>query len=332
MPPIAKSQLFSQIPQSPRLWMKPQLLSTKSMAKWHLKLRQIRSPAMAPSWASRSLVFYLWVFLGLLHGSSHRSKGTASKRSATPTTSHQHQGSITNRRTINLMPTNSGIENKRDNSMTASPRSAAWTVRLLNRTEACIRKEPEQKTAPQITRAALTPMERPKRQASKAPPRNRIQCNRSSKPQWRISILSITELLLIASEKVKLDPPNRFWVQRLLVWRIRWTTHKLMTNKYRIDVEISIICLGRKITLHQGITLIRKVAPILDMSTKETWLWNQNLILMPRLTNTWPNMELHTTPSTPIERIHSTSPTEGCSKVQSSELRWPTAQISNQEV
>jgi len=65
------------------------------------------------------------VSLGLLHGSSHQSKGTVSKQLATPTTSHQRQGSITNSRTTNLMLTNSVIENKRDNLMTASPRSAA---------------------------------------------------------------------------------------------------------------------------------------------------------------------------------------------------------------
>ena len=43
-----------------------------------------------------------------------------------------------------------------------------------------------------------------------------------------------------------------------------------MTNKYKIDVEINIICLVRKITLHLDTTLIRKEAPILDMSTNET--------------------------------------------------------------
>jgi hypothetical protein len=43
-----------------------------------------------------------------------------------------------------------------------------------------------------------------------------------------------------------------------------------MTNKYKIDVEISIICWVHKITLHLDITLIRKEALILDMSTKGT--------------------------------------------------------------
>lgn len=174
--------------------MRPQLPSTKSMAKWHLKLRQIKSPATAPSWASRSLVFSLWVSLGLLHGSSHQSKGTASKQLATPTTSPQLQGSITNSRTTNLMLTNSVIENKRDNSMTASPRSAASTVHLLNRTEAYTRKGPEQKTALRITKAVLTPMERPKRQASRLP-HHKIKFNRFGKPQWQISILTTTGLL-----------------------------------------------------------------------------------------------------------------------------------------